>query len=565
MVLKSRLLRLRSSSAATSSASNAMDQPHSSSTEGISNSSRRARRGGGSWFSSPSLNKKNATISSVDPDSFPVNHDVTTVVSSDDASISMATMMTVSTLSTLATSRSDDDDYSNCSNLEDDPYADVRAKMNQRAAADRLACRRALAGEAPVVHEMATPSWMAFSCYMTYALLILIGHLRDTLAYLLTRGRYVRKKKEQADDHCFPSDNPALYAPILQSWEDFYTRRIYHRVQDCFNRPITTNPGSYVRILERVSTDGQKSMQLLTTLDTVKESASYTESPFFRIEPDTGYVSRECLNLGSYNYLGFGGDDWYDACGPAVVGSLSDYSISSSASRNEYGTTSLHRELESIVARFLNKQDAMVFTMGYNTNATTIPALVGNGDLIISDELNHTSIVNGARASGAAIRVFRHNNVAHLEEVIREAIVRGKPRTRRPWNKILVIVEGIYSMEGEYANLAGITAVCRKYGAHVYLDEAHSIGCLGATGRGVSEYCGVPTEHVDIMMGTFTKSFGGMGGYIAADAATIAFLRQKCAASAYHNALSPVVCQQIISSFKVRIHVLHLFCSYCNW
>jgi serine palmitoyltransferase len=177
--------------------------------------------------------------------------------------------------------------------------------------------------------------------------------------------------------------------------------------------------------------------------------------------------------------------------------------------------------------------------------------LVERGDLIMSDELNHTSIVNGARASGAAIRIFNHNDSAHLEEVLREAIVMGRPRTRRPWNKILVIVEGIYSMEGEYCDLGNIVRVCKKYGAYVYLDEAHSIGAMGPTGRGISEYCGVDTADIDIMMGTFTKSFGGMGGYIAASKDTIAFLRRRCAGSSYHNSLSPVVCQQVISSFKV--------------
>jgi serine palmitoyltransferase len=139
----------------------------------------------------------------------------------------------------------------------------------------------------------------------------------------------------------------------------------------------------------------------------------------------------------------------------------------------------------------------------------------------------------------------------HLEEILRETIVMGRPRTRRPWNKILVIVEGIYSMEGEYCDLRNIVRICKQYGAYVYLDEAHSIGAMGATGRGIAEYCGVDTADVDIMMGTFTKSFGGMGGYIAANKETIDFLRRRCAGSSKHNSLSPVVCQQVLTSFKV--------------
>jgi serine palmitoyltransferase len=233
------------------------------------------------------------------------------------------------------------------------------------------------------------------------------------------------------------------------------------------------------------------------------------------------------------------------------LGSLENLPISSSSCRNEFGTTVLHREVEEVVARFCGKEDALALNMGFNTNCTTIPALVGRGDLVISDELNHTSIVNGARASGSAIRIFRHNDTNHLEEILKEAIVMGRPRTRRPWGKILVIVEGIYSMEGEYCDLANVVRVCKQYGAFVYLDEAHSIGAMGPTGRGCAEYCGVDTADIDIMMGTFTKSFGGMGGYVAGSKDTISYLRRRCAGSAYHNSLSPVVCQQVISSFKV--------------
>lgn len=159
--------------------------------------------------------------------------------------------------------------------------------------------------------------------------------------------------------------------------------------------------------------------------------------------------------------------------------------------------------------------------------------------------------MNGARASGAAIRTFRHNDARELERILREAIVVGQPRTRRPWRKILAVVEGIYSMEGEYCNLSQIVEVCKRYGAYVYLDEAHSIGAMGETGRGCCEYTGVNPEDVDVMMGTFTKSFGGMGGYIAADGDVVDMLRRECAGSSYHNSLSPVVCQQIISAFKV--------------
>ena len=189
--------------------------------------------------------------------------------------------------------------------------------------------------------------------------------------------------------------------------------------------------------------------------------------------------------------------------------------------------------------------------MGYYTNASTLPTLCGPGDLILSDALNHTSIVSGARASGAAISSFRHADVGHLEEVLRQAILLGRPRTRRPWRKIWILVEGVYSMEGTYCDLRSVVRVAKQYGAYVYLDEAHSIGAVGPTGRGCAEYTGVNVSDIDVMMGTFTKSFAGMGGYVAGDRDTIAYMRRNCSGSAVHNSLSPVVCQQVLTAFEV--------------
>lgn len=415
-----------------------------------------------------------------------------------------------------------------------DAYHDVRAALNEKSA--NSSCYHVDEG---------IPSMVAYFVYLSYAFLILMGHLRDMCAVIFRNGRFLNKDG-------YPSDNQKYFCGLLKSWENFFTRRLYSRIQDVFNRPIASNPGSKITVLERISDDGQKSMKVLGELDNLEHShqkRDYLSGEHF-VESHDGKAARRCLNLGSYNYLGFG-DDWAETCADDVKHSLTDLPVSISSSRNEYGTTKVHRELEQTVAEFLQKEDALVLNMGFNTNATTIPALVGAGDLILSDELNHTSIVCGARASGATIRIFKHNSMKDLEKILRHSIIHGRPRTRRPWNKILVIVEGIYSMEGEYCDLRNIRDLCKKYGAYIYLDEAHSIGAMGATGRGVTEYCGVPTSDIDIMMGTFTKSFGGMGGYIAGNKKTIQLLREKCAGSSYHNALSPVVCQQVITSFNV--------------
>ena len=462
----------------------------------------------------------------------------------------------------------------------EDPYADVRERMEALSLRDKLrfAYHNNAATKIDNQDDKITPMMMepgkacdphqditvfaAITTYLGYIVLIVTGHIRDVCANIFRKGRYFRsahKKKQQKSNSNegvgnYPSDDFTKYSPLLKSWENFYTRRLYHRIQDCFNRPIASRPCAIISVLERVSFDGNKTMSILGKLSNLKNSSrqlSYENGEHYD-ETSDGRVVRKCLNLGSYNYLGFA-DDWDITCREGVTQSLINLPSSVGSSRLEYGTTSLHRSVERIVASFVGKEDAVVLNMGFNTNATIIPTLMtSGGDLIVSDELNHTSIVNGARASGAAIRTFRHNDSADLELTLREAIVYGQPRTRRPWNRIMVVVEGIYSMEGEYCDLRNIVSVSKKYGAYVYLDEAHSIGAMGPSGRGCCEYTGVDPSEVDILMGTFTKSFGGMGGYVAADKRVIDMLRKECAGSAYHNSLSPVVCQQIISSFQVR-------------
>jgi serine palmitoyltransferase len=270
------------------------------------------------------------------------------------------------------------------------------------------------------------------------------------------------------------------YAELFKSWESFYTRRLYHRIQDCWNRPIASAPKAHFDVMERVTTDNNCSFHV------------------------TGKTMR-CLNLASYNYLGFA-DDWKVTCRADVMKSVDEWPISLCSSRMDFGTISIHRELEETVAKFVGKEAAMIFSMGYNTNTSTIATIAGPGSLIVSDSLNHLSIVNGARASPAQIRVFRNNDIAHLEEVLREAIVNGQPKHHRPWRQIWVMVEGIYSMEGVICKLADIVQVCKKYKTYLYVDEAHSIGALGATGKGVCEHTGVNPADIGIVHTSFTPN-----------------------------------------------------------
>lgn len=354
----------------------------------------------------------------------------------------------------------------------------------------------------------------AITTFFGYAILMFLGKIRDFF------GKIFKPKKE----------NQNGMAPFVSDFEDFFTRRMYGRIHDCWNRPVTSCPGAWMDVMVRESINRK------------------AEDPRgARLVPTD--KTRHCLNLGSYNYLGFGDPD--SPTKPFVMGALEKFTVSTCSYRAAAGTTSLHRELEQLVARYVGKEAALVFGMGFGTNSSGIPALITKGTLLISDANNHTSIVVGARTSGAVIKVFSHNNVEHLEAVIRKAIIEGQPRTRRPWSKIIILVEGIYSMEGEMCCLPEIVALKKKYKCYLYVDEAHSIGALGKTGRGIAEYKGVDPADIDILMGTFTKSFGAVGGYICSSNQIIDFLRTSAMGFMYSQGMSPPAAQQIISCIKI--------------
>lgn len=170
---------------------------------------------------------------------------------------------------------------------------------------------------------------------------------------------------------------------------------------------------------------------------------------------------------------------------------------------------------------------------------------------MVSDAKNHASIILGLKLSGATTRVFQHNNMQDLERVLRTNIVRGRPGTGAPWKKVLIVVEGVFSMEGSIVKLPEIVALKKRYKAYLYLDEAHSIGAAGPHGRGVCDYFGVDARDVDIMMGTFTKSFGSAGGYIAGTRSLVNALRATSHAHVYASSMAPPVAQQILTSMKI--------------
>jgi len=296
------------------------------------------------------------------------------------------------------------------------------------------------------------------------------------------------------------------------------------RINDCFARPITGVPGRFINVLDRTSDDFNQTFKFSGT-------------------------STETLNMSSYNYLGFAQSE--GPCADAVEETTRRYGLSSASSRMDAGTLDLHSDVENLVANFVGKPAAMVFSMGYGTNAAAFSTLAGKGCLVISDELNHASIRFGVRISGAVIGMYRHNDMRDLERLLREQISQGQPRTHRPWKKILVVVEGLYSMEGTMCNLPALIGLKKQYKFNLFVDEAHSIGALGPNGRGVCDYFGVDTAEVDILMGTLTKSFGANGGYIAAEKHIIDKLRYSHAGSIFGEAPAPPVITQISTSLRL--------------
>ncbi|KAK7403344.1 serine palmitoyltransferase component [Neonectria punicea] len=365
--------------------------------------------------------------------------------------------------------------------------------------------------EAPVEDE--PPYYFILTTYISYLILILLGHFRDFFGKRFGNPKHYRALKSANG-----------YAALNSDFDNFYVRRLKMRLDDCFARPTTGVPGRFITLIDRKSDDFNRTYQYTNT---------FTET----------------LNMSSYNYLGFAQSD--GPCADAVEECVKRYGISTCSPRGAAGTTDLALEVEREIAEFVGKPAAMVFSMGYVTNASSFPALVSKGCLIISDELNHASIRVGARLSGAVIQSFKHNDMSDLERVLRDAISQGQPRTHRPWKKILLVVEGLYSMEGTLCDLPGILALKKKYHFYLFVDEAHSVGALGPRGRGVCDYFGIDPSEVDILMGTLTKSFGANGGYVAAEKHIIDKLRSTNACTEFGEAPAPSVLMQILASLKL--------------
>lgn len=256
-------------------------------------------------------------------------------------------------------------------------------------------------------------------------------------------------------------------------------------------------------------------------------------NPYFtvhdRVTRDTSIIDgRPMVNFASYNYLGLSGDADVSA---AAHDAIERYGTSVSASRLVSGEKPLHRELEQELAGFLGCEDAIAMVSGHATNVSVIGHLLGPDDVLVHDSLAHDSILSGGRMARARRRPFRHNDMTALERVL--AAVR--PRARR----VMIAIEGVYSMDGDVAPLPAVVDLARHYRALLLVDEAHSLGVLGQTGRGIGERFGTARTAVDIWMGTLSKALASCGGYIAGKRTLIDYLKYTAPGFVFSVGMSP--------------------------
>jgi len=244
------------------------------------------------------------------------------------------------------------------------------------------------------------------------------------------------------------------------------------------------------------------------------------------------------LMFATYSYLGLLRHPRIVAAAQAA---LEKYGAGTHGVRILGGTLDLHNQLEARVARFVEREDAIVYSTGYVTNLATISTLVGRGDWVISDKWNHASIVDGCLLAQGEFKRFRHNDMADLERVLQQAPEEtGK----------LVVADAVFSMDGDIFDLPAAVALVRKYKARLMIDEAHSLGVLGTKGHGIEEHFAMPGA-IDIKMGTLSKTIPGIGGYVAGDRKLINFLRHSARAFIFSAALPPAVAAGTLEAFDV--------------
>ncbi|OTN76469.1 8-amino-7-oxononanoate synthase [Enterococcus sp. 8G7_MSG3316] len=289
---------------------------------------------------------------------------------------------------------------------------------------------------------------------------------------------------------------------------------------------------------------------LLNDFDEIRNFSNYYEQikgkvPYFKknqgvAKNKISIDDKKYINYSTYNYLGLNGSvDVSDSAKKAIE----QYGTSVSGSRLLSGEIDLHGKLEKKIASFLGVEDALVQVSGHGTNVNVITSIMGEGDLILHDSLSHNSIVQGAVFSGAKRKPFKHNDMRSLEKEL--SMLRGK------YNNVLIIAEGIYSMDGDICNLPELVNIKKKFNAILMVDEAHSFGTIGNNGRGVASFYDVAPKEIDILMGTLSKSASSCGGYIAGSKDFIDFLRYNMGGFVFSCGISPANTAAALESIKL--------------
>ena len=279
------------------------------------------------------------------------------------------------------------------------------------------------------------------------------------------------------------------------------------------------------------------------TLDKPRQAEAMGCYPFFiplesEAGPEVTIQGRKMVMLGSNNYLGLTQDPRVKE---AARDAITRYGSGCTGSRLMNGTLDLHRTLEARLANYVRKEDSLVFTTGFQTNLGAISALVGRHDTIVIDRSVHASIIDGCRLSMGETLRFKHNDMADLERVLQ-----GVDSKRG----ILIIVDGVYSMEGDVANVPELVRLKTKYGARLMIDEAHSVGVFGEGGRGVAEHFGL-LDQVDVFTATFSKSFASIGGFVAATTEVIYYIRHMARALLFSAALPPASAAAALAALDI--------------
>lgn len=260
------------------------------------------------------------------------------------------------------------------------------------------------------------------------------------------------------------------------------------------------------------------------------------------VEEETGswirFDDRWYLNFASYSYLGLIGHDYI---GARVQEAVRRHGTGAHGVRLLAGTLGLHRELELAIARFLGTEDAIVYSSGYMANVATVGALVGPGDTVIGDVYNHASILDGYRLSGARVLTYAHNDLDDLERALRQSCDGGR----------LVVTDAVFSMDGDIAPLPGIVDLCERFDAPLMVDEAHSLGVLGRTGRGITEHFGIAADRVAVKMGTLSKTVPSAGGYVAGSADLVFALKNNARGWMFSAAVTPANAAAALAAVEV--------------